>query len=322
MHKLEGPKCTICHGDPSKFTEPTLKALVGKVPGQMESLRLVSIELEATTEGINSARHDDAYFDLDRGAKRHAKLPPEVYKVLKAYPGTGIGRDRPGPCGFEICTMPASGTKAVNQFDDWETAFESDDVYVTDECGAHVHTDARDFCMEELAKLMMSYRAFQPALYRMIPSERRRDRNEGGPCARIVYEPLLVKKLIEANTTGKIQTFLRARHLGEGSIDKVVAPNPFVNDRHVGCNVALSFNLHRTVEWRIPPGVTLASDMIGWARMFAKIMDWVKDLPSDRARTLVRRGWVGRSSTEKLKEILNSSRCDDFIDEKQEANRS
>jgi len=289
-----------------KFLVP-LRAWESKLAGEMESLRLVSLELEATSSGTNAKPYPDAKW----GSSRMPSLTPAVYACFKKW-GATIGRDRIGPAGFEICTAPAQGLKFIRQMKDWEEAFEADKIYVTKEHGAHVHTDARDFCMAELRNLMMLFRSIQPALFRMVPKARRLPYSEGGPCGRIKYEPELVEKLVAADTPKKIANFMAARFFDSG----YTSVNPLAYDRHVGCNIAFSFRAHRTVEWRLPPGTVSSTDMIGWARMFAKIMDYAKQMEPSDAEALVKRGWTGKRSITWLWEVLNSERCVEFIEQK------
>lgn len=76
--------------------------------------------------------------------------------------------------GFEIVTAPAKGKPFHAQVQEVTAALESERAFVTEQCGFHVHIDARDLFFYELRRLVTIYRVFERAVLHLIPEERRR----------------------------------------------------------------------------------------------------------------------------------------------------
>ncbi len=185
--------------------------------------------------------------------------------------GATFGKDRYGNYGFEVCMAPASRDKLDEEAAGFESGFRDDGVYVNQECGGHVHTDARDFCIDDICKLLQVYRYFEPALFKMLPAWRRKT----GQCLPLgdyyMDYGLDQVKGLESALEFKAK-------LDEGINKHRIRGTPRGNwhERHCALNVSSWFTLG-TVEFRMPPGLIRQRDISGFADVYAAIMNYAKD---------------------------------------------
>lgn len=275
----------------------------GRVPGAVKTTRLAAIELEVVWDGLRPGTR------RDHRPATYADLSPEAAKAAEKWQAT-IGRDRYGAFGYELNMAPAGGSVFVRQAKDYERAFTTDGVYLTDQCGGHVHTDARDFCIDDMCKLLQMYWHVEPALYAMIPSYRMKEvSGRAMPCNKVGdyymdYGLHVVKGLESAK---KFKADLESSGRG-------------YPDRHCGLNLHAWFK-HGTVEWRMPPAMLRADEMVAWARLFTRLMNAAKEARFFRLRPLITRGKQPTvvEATEVLSNFLECRLCDDFIRQQQES---
>lgn len=201
---------------------------------------------------------------------------PEVQKAAIKW-GANDGHDHYGNYGFEVCMAPAGGEKFKEQALDFENAFKLDEVTVNAQCGGHVHIDARDFCIDDMCKLIMIYRYIEPGLYKMLPIYRR----DLGQCMKLgdYYMDHGLDQVTGLKSAEKFKFNLdegHGNHRGRG-------PCGLWHERHVGLNVSAWFQ-HGSVEWRHPPGLIKSIDICGWARLFTVIMEYAKQSKFIRIR--------------------------------------
>lgn len=257
-HKVTG--CDDCSSPlRPRLGAPTVPVHEGKLAGLLETTRLVSIELEVVWDGPAA------------GSKRthrptaYADLSPEVATQAKKWKAT-VGRDRYGPMGYELNMAPAGGKKFAAQAEDYQEAFIQDGIYVTDQCGGHVHTDARDMCIDDICKLLKVYYLVEPALYAMIPSYR--TSRVGGvnpPCGKVAdyYMDFGLNKVKGLESAQEFK-----QRLEEDGRNQWM-------ERHCGLNLRSLFK-HGTVEFRFPPAMLKAEDMVSWARLLTRLVDYAK----------------------------------------------
>lgn len=185
--------------------------------------------------------------------------------------GAVFGKDHYGKYGFEVCMAPASRDVLDDQAAGFEQGFRDDGVYVTEQCGGHVHTDARDFCINDICKLLQIYRHLEPALFKMLPAWRRKI----GQCQRLddYYMDFGLDQVKGEKSALAFKAKLdveinkhRGRNILRGNW----------HERHCALNVSSWFSLG-TVEFRMPPGLIRKVDISGFADVFTAIMNYAKD---------------------------------------------
>jgi hypothetical protein len=271
----------------------------GKVPGALKSTRLAAIELEVVWDGLVPGSR--------RGHRpaRYSDLSPAAAKAAEKWEAT-IGRDRYGAYGYELNMAPAGGSVFVRQAKDYEKAFALDGVYLTDQCGGHVHTDARDFCIDDVCKLLQIYWHVEPAIYAMIPSYRTREvSGRAMPCNK-VGDYYMDFGLDKVKGLESAKTFKSKIERGGGGY----------MDRHCGLNLNAWFK-HGTIEWRMPPAMLRAGEMVAWVRLFTRLMNAAKDARFFRLKGLLVEKPTVAAATEKLSEFLDCRLCDEFIQQQQ-----
>lgn len=229
--------------------------------------RLAAAELEVVWDGLEDGRP-------------RVVCAPETDTVMTRW-GATKGHDGYGAYGFEACMAPAAGDKFADEAADFESAFREDGVYVDEQCGGHIHTDARDFCIDDVCKLLQVYRYLEPALFKMLPAWRRKI----GQCSPLsdYYMDFGLEKVKGTKSAVEFKATLDA---GAASHRNGRGQRGNWHERHVALNVAAWFQ-HGTVEWRIPPGLVLKRDIAGWQGIFTAIMDASKRLRFFKIKPLV-----------------------------------
>ncbi len=247
----------------------------GEKLGQVQSKRFVSIELEVSADTVSW----------------HYIGSPAVLKVNEKW-GSTVQGDGNGDGGFEVNTAPASGDKFDELAKDYEKAFKaSPTVKITTSCGGHVHSNARDFCYMDIRRLLLVYWLVEPAIYKLLPSHRLEGRwcqklhrmylemgiwNAHTPedMREILYKGMFREK--DSSRSFKGLKYYVQRTKGGGKIS-----------RYYGLNLG-SWFVRGTIEFRQPPGMILASEMIGWARFFNKLMWFAKKSTDEEIEDLIK----------------------------------
>lgn len=250
--------CPDCQSHES--FSPLLQPLKLKHHLDPSSSRLVSTELEVVWDGIC----------LDGRKGLIDGFAPSTAGIVQRWNGTR-GRDRYGDYGFEACTAPASGSLFTNQAWDFEAGFAVDGIYVTEQCGGHNHVDARDFCVDDMSKLLQIYRYIEPALYKMLPAWRR----DIGQVTKLrdYYMDFGLDKVKGLKSALEFKETLDSYHGGSHRGRNQLRGG--YHERHCGLNLASWFTLG-TFEFRLPPGLVRKEDIIGWASLFNVLMDHAK----------------------------------------------
>lgn len=248
--------CTVCQTGPLK---PQLKKLTIKHHLSKAGGRLSAAELEVVWDGT----------PLRERVVPPVNFSPAVDPIVLKW-GATAGKDRYGPHGFEACMAPASDELFMNEADDFESAFKTDQCYLTEQCGGHIHADARDFCIDDICKLLQLYRYLEPGLFKMLPAWRR----GLGQCERLAdyymdYGLSSVKGITTATAFKEKLDAGNNHHRGGRGL------RGNWHERHCALNVSSLFQ-HGTVELRIPPGLLRSVDITGWASVFRAIMDQAK----------------------------------------------
>ena len=183
--------------------------------------------------------------------------------------------------GFEINTSPAAGDFFYRQLTDIGDALSEAGAYVNNQCGTHIHADARDYRYTDLTRLILYFEKLEPALLWTQPYERGMNnqycRAVGKQLANAVRSgslPAMYKK-----EKGKATPYKTAMITGIYN-NRAIARPPRTN--HYGHEFGdvhyHSMNLHSwffrgTVECRIHSGTIVARKVIDWAITWQAIMD-------------------------------------------------
>lgn len=210
--------------------------------------------------------------------------------------------------GFEINVAPAGGDLFLRQMEEIFSALSDADADASDNCGMHVHVDARDFTAFDIRRLIMFYAIIEDVLFAMVPRDRR-DSQYCAPCGdkfkRAMTKPVkssreirynLIKAVYGYNFTGTIDNRqLRdkkyksePRYKKNGDPIRTKYPQA-VGDRNFkdqkrdkhGANRYNALNLvswfyRGSVECRLFPGTTDVGEATKWSMMWACILDYVQ----------------------------------------------
>ena len=214
-----------------------------------------------------------------------------------------------GPNGFEINTAPASGNAFVAEINELCTALKAQEAQADEQCGCHIHIDARDYSYYELKRLLYLYAAIEPALYAMVPTSRRESHfcvpcgqkyfsallaiRPEGPEARPgrTWRPQTVQRVVRFS--GTQATISQRIEREDGDLQRLKRGVMFACYGHTDMSLAKklrsnkgqgqsfryrNLNLHswfyrHTIEWRLPEGTVDPHTIINWGILFASILD-------------------------------------------------
>jgi len=209
------------------------------------------------------------------------KTKAELYRVLKKWGASMVydGSLRSG--GFEITTSPAAGDVFLKQIDEITDALRAAGAFVDEQCGLHVHIDARDHHYADIRKLVRYYAFLEPALIRTQPFDRilRPNPNNGKyyclPCGEKYLTGL---GDTSAETVSKMYTDITREKL----LSNIYGTDTWRPPRREHYTQAKyhAFNFHswfyknrRTVESRIHAGTIVPRKIKDWGMLWASIVD-------------------------------------------------
>lgn len=235
----------VCHPEThvNKFKMKP-KFHIGKDNKLNASNRFVAVEIEVA------------------GVKCKAK---EVEKVVKKWNGS-IVRDGSIPItGFEITTAPAAGDLFVKQINEICDKLAEAKAWVNNQCGLHVHIDARDFNFYDIRRLIKVYAEIEPALFLMVPKNRRTSHF----CKKCAQNYLIalgddsyenVKRDIIVSTYNDTNSTSRRKH-------------KYDDARYNALNLH-SWFYRGTIEFRLFEGNTDTDEIINLGTLWAAIVDY------------------------------------------------
>jgi hypothetical protein len=211
--------------------------------------------------------------------------------------------------GFEINTAPAAGDLYSKQITDICDKLDKAGAMSNDECGLHVHVDARDFNYADLYRLVKIYAAIEPALFSMVPSHRHSS----------IYTMRCADKLESVIKTEKI-THIELKHrivtAVYGTGNSVYRTDKRGAGHGTGRYYAL--NLHSwffrgTVECRLFDGTLDKNEIINWGVLWANILDFTLRSSDDEVSAVM-------SKQKSLKSLMyivkGNSELELFIDDR------
>jgi hypothetical protein len=199
----------------------------------------------------------------------------EIRKVVKKWGGEckedgsidPDSSDSSADTTMEITTAPASGDRFRKQIKEICRVLKKAKATANDSCGLHVHIDARDFEPNDIVKAEIVWGKVQRQMYKKVASYRRMSEF----CTPRYHTDDLVRNL-KAN-------------LSQGSL------NYFSNLTDEGRYYSLNFDAldkFGTLENRQKEGTVDANEIIKWAELNARIIDYIKEIPFKKALTLNR----------------------------------
>lgn len=226
-------------------TEPRFHA-AGKGDG---SRRFVSLEVELSGTGSDTSALRQWCRKWGSAAVKDGSLPAT---------------------GCEINTAPAAGSAFVSQVRELCEALQTADASISDDCGVHVHVDARDFKHYEMRRLIRVYAMIENAVYAVVQPSRKNS-SYCKPCAASQsacvrngtptrFDRKAVRKAIAQAAYGEANT----RHRKAAKYDGA---------RYAGLNLHSWF--HRgTVELRMHGASTNREKLTFWGEFWAGVLDY------------------------------------------------
>lgn len=213
------------------------------------SKRFIAAEIEVA--GVDQTTEDDV-----------------VSPVVKKWEGA-IVRDGSLPdTGFEINTAPANGDLYIQQIKEITDSIAQKKGFVNNQCGLHVHIDARDFTYYDIRKLVILYAKIEDALYSIV-AKSRKESQYCIPCGKKLVRNL-DKNLIPKDN--------------EKQIIKNIYGDTYENTRNVrhdkyNQSRYNALNLHSwvyrgTIECRMHHGTINFNKIKNWGILWAGILDY------------------------------------------------
>lgn len=210
-------------------------------------------------------------------------------RILMTWNGTREGDASLPVGGFELRTAPACGDAFVRQVQEIAWGLEQIEAWTDHRAGLHCHVDCRDFDWKALRRLVGLYVRLEPALFALVP-EQRRASTYTAPCA-----ARLQQAFADLDSLG-INSIDDREEIEAALLDAAIyspGGTPIVNvvqAREVrralarykgarGCSTRYSaLNVHSyfyrgTVECRLFPGTTDPNKMLGWAMLLGSIVE-------------------------------------------------
>jgi hypothetical protein len=232
---------------PVKENEGGLRFVKGMKPG-IDICRLAGVEIE-----LSSFVYSTAW---------------ESFVRTISLMGCDVVRDGSLPdTGIEIVTAPWSGKVFKEKLDYILSALDKHSPRVNNQCGLHVHIDARDFTVYDIRRMLMLWDRVETWVAAMVPEERL----QGSMCKLMHLKPIV--ELLYANRSPMLTKHLLYGMLyGEVAGAKKHKTSKYGEMRYYGLNLH-SWNIRKTLEFRFPPGTKDYETICFWAALFSQIVE-------------------------------------------------
>ena len=206
----------------------------------------VAVEIECISEYEFETDDNEAYFE-----------PPPGGGWTDAYDGSL------SDYGREFIMRPEVGDaalKRIKRFCDWAL---KNNWYIDNSCGLHVHTDAFYMGVNSLKGVLLTIRALEPFIYKMLPISRYNSRYSSPMSTKASTEDIL-----------EVKTFGEFCELWYLKMNEVTMTADKYNDsRYRGFNLH-SRILHGTIEYRYHHGTLNFESISNWLRFCLFISDF------------------------------------------------
>lgn len=202
--------------------------------------------------------------------------------------------------GIEYVTAPWAGMEFKKNIKYICNQLAHYEAVVNDKCGLHVHVDARDFTAYDLRRLILLWNLLEPQAMAMIPASRRRkdmckplDLRKIAKVLKASKSPMLTKYVLYGMLYGEVGGAVKHKLTKYGSM------------RYYAMNLH-SWNIRRTVEFRMPPGTVDEDVMVFWAAFCSQVVEFAYKSKESSLYELL----AGTGMLELLPKILDSKTHD------------
>lgn len=187
-------------------------------------------------------------------------------KIVRKWGGAIVSDSSLSACGIEINTAPSNGDQFVTQIQDICKYVKAAGGKIEDNCGLHVHADARDFTYYDTRRLIILYAAVESTLYDLLPWKRANSRY-CVPCGYTLRGPVRASKIPSEYKKSLAYLF----YLSENTKGK--------RNHKYNVNRYHAMNLHswffrKTVENRMFIGTIDPQKIVWWATLWGSILDF------------------------------------------------
>lgn len=211
----------------------------------------------------------------------------DIFNVVKKWQGAIVDDGSLPQSGCEINTAPANGDKFVQQMTELGAALKAQGAKVNNQCGLHVHVDARDFTYYDLRRLLLAYTKIENALFSIVAPERIHSRY-CRPCA-TGYAKNLNRPEQNKDSKKRIISNIYGADLANGQISADFMHNlrnhKYNNARYSALNIH-SWYFRGTIECRMHQGSKNPKHIINWGILWAGILDYAMKTPESVIKQL------------------------------------
>jgi len=230
------------------------------------------LEFYSPTSAQKKLNKSPRFISAEIEVARITKNKKLVEDIVRKWNGSIVyDGTLPKNSGFEINTAPAGGDLYVKQVNQICDKLAKAGATINNQCGLHVHIDARDYNYNDLARLIKIYAAIEPALFFMVPAARRNS-IYSLKCGDALEHAIKANKLPHIQLKEKIITAIY------GEPDSVSYRKEKRGAGH-GTGRYYALNLHSwfyrgTIECRLFEGTLDKNEIIGWGVLWANILDF------------------------------------------------
>jgi hypothetical protein len=189
--------------------------------------------------------------------------------VVAKWGGAIVGDGSLPGDGFEINTAPAAGDIFSEEMHEICEALKQDGGYITNQAGAHVHIDARDFTFYDIRRLIFLYEKIEKALFGIVAPHRAAS-TYCRPCGP-TYARNLSRGLMPKANKAVILKNLYNIDKADKSFKTVRLSK--AGPRYNGLNLH-SWMFRGSVECRIAHGTVDETKLVNWGVLWARILDF------------------------------------------------
>ena len=286
-----------------------------------------SDESHSVTQGDNLYPVETVFDRKTFNSKRLAGIEVEYtaagdFSYIKDFCRTwGAGVHEDSSCGWEVVTAPAAGDYLVKQTNAAATALADAGAACDNNCGVHVHVDARDYTWNEMAILLKVWRLIEAPMY-VLAGARRRNEHYCKPYGHrldATNKDTIIYSIMGATSNRSLRHMQGYRTLdkkGQGdaryrslNICPWLARLPEQEQWSVKANRYLRSNKESfrkenspklryrqrlrpdsTVEFRLHEGTHDGSELLRWTQLCVRIVEWCAMATDKDVRALGKNG--------------------------------
>lgn len=280
-------------------------------------------EVDLYSEGAPRPHKPGDAFTCKRlvGVEWEHNRPIDAYQLHRKH---GVGYHKDGSCaedgheyGYEAVTPPLAGDAIAECLNAIAGAFEDQDTTADEQCGIHVHVDAKDLRWADMYRLLWVYSRVEPVLY-VLAGQQRVANTYCRPCG----EPYRAA-LADIDRKGAVLAVALQDRFGRiydeygSAADLKAVTRKRIDKKHYGRYKGLNIlpwiagRRHKkqgyydpkgnyrersiprtapdtTVEFRIHRNTLDADRVIHWAQLCARLVDWCARASDAEAQALPR----------------------------------